>query len=122
MSDTPKFQWSQFDDEKNGQFVIRTDNWQELTEYRLKAQALLSGKSEVVTPSMPITQPQKPIEKEYTVSNADTAPLTDEVPVCSFHGTPMTSRKGTYGFFWSCGRKDRGVWCKGKPRWLSSEE
>jgi len=39
-----------------------------------------------------------------------------EQQTCGVHGTPMSLRNGTYGQFWSCGKKDaNGSWCKFKP-------
>lgn len=37
-------------------------------------------------------------------------------PVCPIHQTPMKSRSGQFGQFWSCGtRLPNGRWCNQKP-------
>jgi hypothetical protein len=47
---------------------------------------------------------------------APVAPPRVEGPVCPFHGTPTTQKKGPNGFFFSCSKKrEDGSWCNWRP-------
>lgn len=42
-------------------------------------------------------------------------PYVHKIPICTVHKTPMVSRKGRFGDFWSCPTKlANKTWCKDK--------
>lgn len=108
MDECKKFQWSKFSEDRSEQFVIRTENWQELVDYRVKTNVLLVVKNEPVVSAAPIA-PAKPTEQ---------AGFPDHV--CSIHNTPMIykegiSKAGKPYKVWSCGQKlTNGSWCDQK--------
>lgn len=107
MDQTNKYQWSKFSPDRTEQFVIRTDDWEEL---RMKI-GLVRG-------MLPTTESFPNDEGYKAHSPQQTQPA---VPTCGVHGTPMkwlegTSKAGKHYAFWSCGQKNAdGTWCNFKP-------
>jgi len=96
-----KFQWSKFSPNRTEQFVIRTDDWSEMTEYILKAKALL------------------PTENAFPDDEGNFAHTPEQVEkpkdVCPIHSESM--RKFTKnGQSWFSHRLPDGTWCNGRSK------
>lgn len=110
MNDNAKFQWSKFSEDRSEQFVIRTENWQELVDYRIRTNVLVSPIKVTATPATPAQAPAQ-----------TTVPVVDTVAhLCSVHNVPMTFRSGVgkntgkpYKL-WSCTQKVNGRFCDQK--------
>lgn len=110
MQDNAKFQWSKFSDDRSEQFVIRTENWQELVDYRIRTNVLIEPKKveQQVIPTKAPIQPVAPVVTD------------DGAHVCPVHNTPMTFKSGVGKStgkpykVWSCTQKENGQWCDQK--------
>lgn len=107
MDECKKFQWSKFSEDRSEQFVIRTENWQELVDYRVKTNVLISPKVETVTTAV-VQAPVSPVE----------AGFPDHM--CTVHNIALTfksgvSKAGKPYKVWSCGQKlANGSYCDQK--------
>ena len=111
MNDNAKFQWSKFSEDRSEQFVIRTENWQELVDYRIRTNVLVDSKKVVEQPV--VSQVKAPVQPVTQVTN-------DGEHVCPVHNTPMTFKSGVGKStgkpykVWSCTQKENGQWCDQK--------
>lgn len=103
LTKIPKYQWSKFSPDRSEQFVVRTDDLNELWKTR----------DEVINRFPAVDS----FPDDIGHSKATTPEkVQQEAPKCGVHGTPMSLRQGQYGNFWSCGTKNAdGTWCKYKP-------
>lgn len=92
-----KFQWSQFSQDKSEQFVIRTDDWDELMIYRGKAKVEIGSPTTYKSPA--ISQP--------TTSSNDAS-------WCPIHQTTMKqfTKNGQSWFSHKAGDQ----WCNGRSK------
>lgn len=106
MNETKTYQWSKFNADKSEQYVVRTDNWEELVDG--------IGKVKGIVPS------ENPFPDDEG-HRAHSVNQTEEVKRCPKHGTqlnwkPAGVSKQTgrpYNGFWSCPeRTPAGEYCK----------
>lgn len=105
MNDCPKFQYSKFSPDRSEQWVIRTDLWDELVEYRSKTLEIIPKGAAFPNDEGPMVTPQSQVQTP--------------APVCQVHQVPMNlkpagvSKTGrAYPAFWSCGvRNGDGGFC-----------
>jgi hypothetical protein len=97
MSECNKFQWSKFNADKSEQFVIRTDDWKELIEYRDKTLALIPS---------PVSFPndEGPVAKHKTTEYGE-----DWCPIHKEHMREWNKN----GQKWYS-HKAGDIWCNGK--------
>jgi len=100
----PKFQYSEFfKNGRDGQMVIRSNNWEEFKELKVKLDEIMLK--------------HQPVKPTQTV-----IPEAPQNPICGTHKVPMVWKQGVsrstgkpYGF-WGCSIKNEdGTWCNYKP-------
>lgn len=111
MDNVRKFQWSKFSPDKSEQWVVRSDSWNEISDYRDHILELVP----------------KPGFPEDSGSSAHVGPtsVNPTAPMCGVHNVPMVfkgpgisrSTGRSYPGFWSCGEKNPdGSYCNFRPK------
>lgn len=112
MDQTKKFQWSKFSPDRTEQFVIRTENWQEVIDYRARTNALIGAEETLPVAKTPEVQKVAVVAQPVVSGH-----------VCSTHG-PMVYKEGVSKTgkpykVWSCpARLPNGSYCDQKE-WVS---
>lgn len=99
--DFPRYQYSRMSPDRSEQIVVRSDSWDDIAQGIEIARNTLPKSAAFPDDEGRMATPPEKVQQG--------------VPVCPIHKNPMTLRNGKFGEFWSCGKKDNGVWCKYKP-------
>lgn len=108
MNDTkefPKYQYSEFTSDKQGQFVFRADTWEELLTAIQKPGNVLAINRGQAPPVNLNTEPEtyavRPAEPPHPAAQPIDNGQGTQVKVCLVHNKPYEHKKSQYGEFWS---------------------
>jgi hypothetical protein len=100
MDSQKRYQWSMFSPNREEQFVVRSDNWEEIIEGMGLWKDIM---------------PKKPFPNDTGSHAVSEDEGQEEAPVCPKHNKEMT--KGQWG--WYCRTKDPSTpkgWCTYRPK------